>query len=451
MPSNVRRTGSGVPDLRKAEPDSSRLARNTNTSRSNTPERSTRSITERPTTARHDFVNVSRANSRGTTTRVAGPSPISERSTLTSFRTTGFSSRSHTGSGYATRSHGGGWGGYSHNWYRPGWFAGWNWGGRWGSFSIGWHFPSHYSCGWGYWPGYWSGGWSSGVYFGSFAAAFLIGNAWHITAYPSYYGYYGHGCYNYYSWHSFRRYHRYHHHGFSVCVHRPYWYDYSIWWDYRPYSLGYTRYVYENLYDDGYDDGYDRGYEDGAEDSSAYRDGRERESLHRPAREDKERDRKRGNAAEEYSHEMERGYEAFESGDYEAATRAFKEAVILDPANADAKLNLALAAFASGKYSFAAFGIRRGLSQDEGAASQDIDLRARYRDGEVLLRQLADLDAAIKKEPDADKLLVQGFVRLFSGDSEGAAQSLERAAAYSPQDETVKALYKATLERLEKK
>ena len=68
-----------------------------------------------------------------------------------------------------------------------------------------------------------------------------------------------------------------------------------------------------------------------------------------------------------------------------------------------------------------------------------------------MLRQLADLDAAIKKGPDADKLLVQGYVRLFSGDSEGAAQSLERAAAFAPQDEAVKALYKATLEKLEKK
>lgn len=449
-PSDVRRTSSGVPDLRKAETDNSRVARDVSASRTTSPTRTTRSIEERPTVSRYDFQN---SRSRTTTTRVAGPTTLSERSTLTSFRTTGFQTRG--GSGYATHSHGHSHG-YRYNWYPSGWYSGWSWHGSWGSFSIGWYFPSYYSCGWGYWPGYYSHGWSwnSGVYWGSFAAAFLIGNAWHITAYPGYYGYYGWGRYCYYPWHHYRRHHRYHWHGVSVCVHRPYWYDYGIWWDYRPSYLGYTRYVYENLYDEGYDDGYDkgydRGYEDGAE-NNAYRDSRERDSLHRPSREYKERDRERGNAAEEYSYEMEQGFKAFEAGDYEGATRSFKEAVILDPSSAPAKLNLALAAFASGKYSFAAFGIRRGLAQHKDAARSEVDLRSRYRDGEVLVRQLSDLDKAVKAEPDADKLLVQGYMRLFTGDAEGAAQSLERAAGYAPQDEAVKALYKAALDKLEKK
>jgi hypothetical protein len=69
----------------------------------------------------------------------------------------------------------------------------------------------------------------------------------------------------------------------------------------------------------------------------------------------------------------------------------------------------------------------------------------------VLTRQLNDLNDAIKKSPDADKLLVQGYVRLFTGDTEGAAQSLEKALGYAPQDEAAMALYKAALDKLEKK
>ncbi len=447
----MRRTNSGVPDLRRADSDSSRLARNSSSTRSN--ESSTRNVSERSTVSRYDF-NSSRSNTRSspTTTALAGPTTVSERSTLTSFRgSTTF--RTPTGSGYSTRSYSGG---YSHNWYPSGWYSGWNWNGHGGGFSAGWYFPSHYSSNWGCFPGYYSHGWnwSFGVHFGSFAAAFLIGNAWHITSYPSYYGYYGHGCYNYYPWHSYRRHHRYHHHGFYFSVHRPYWYDYSIWWDYTPYGLGYSRRIYENLYDEGYDDGYDKGYDRGNENGAeegAYSDGRERESLERPSREDKERDRERGNAREEFSNEMERGRKAFETGDYEGATRAFKEAVILDPSDATAKLNLALAAFASGKYAFSAFGIRRGLALDESAASTEFDLRAMYRDGEVLTRQLDDLARMIKKSPDADKLLVQGYMRLFTGDTEGAAQSLEQALGYAPQDEAAMKLYKAALDKLEKK
>lgn len=461
----MRRTSSGVPDLRRADANGSRLARDTSTARtdsnnvsrntrtdSNTTTRSTRGISERSTTNRYDFSSGRSTSSRSTTSTVlAGPTTISERSTLTSFRgTTSF--RTPTGSGYASRSYGGG--GYGYNWYPTGWYSGWHSSGGWGSLSIGWYFPSYYSSHWGCFPGYYSygWGWSFGVHWGSFAAAFLIGNAWHITAYPGYYGYYGHGCYNYYPWHSFRRYHRYYHSGFSFCVHRPYWYDYSIWWDYTPYGLGYSRNVYENLYDEGYDDGYDRGYDRGYENGAeAYGDNRERESLERPSREEKERDRERGNAREEFSNEMEGGRKAFEAGDYEGATRSFKEAVILDPSNATAKLNLAIAAFASGKYAFSAFGIRRGFALDENAAGREFDLRAMYRDSEVLSRQMDDLTKAIKKSPDADKLLVQGYVRLFTGDSEGAAQSLEQALGYAPQEEAAMKLYKAALDKLEKK
>jgi len=411
-------------------------------------------MTVRSTATRYSF------GSRDTTTTLVDPpsSRFSERSTLTSFRGPSSSTTFRSPGGYATHS----WGLSSH-WHSHslglsiglGLGLGWSWNWGWGSFSLGWYAPHSYHYGFGYWPGCHNWGWGSSIHYGAFSAAYLIGNAWHLQAYNGFYGYYGGGCYRYYP-HSWRRHHTYCHGGLYFSVHRPYWYDYSIWWDYQPTSRGYSRHVYESLsadeaYDDGYDKGYDRGYENGAEDTSAYRDGRNRESLNRPDESEKEADRERGDAREEFSREMENGKSAFAAGDYEGAMKAFKEAVILDPTSPDAKFNLGIAAFASGKYSFAAFGLRRGFALNPDAAKHPLDLREFYRDHAVLARQMANLAASIEKEADADKLLVQGYVRLFTGDAEGAAASLERAISYAPQDEASRKLYAAALEQLEKK
>ncbi len=385
-------------------------------------------------------------NAAARSTAVAGPTPrFSERSTLASYSTGSVRTSSYTTKSYSGYSHGGS---HYHSAWRIGFGLGWTWSWGWGRFSIGWYYPHHYSYGHGYWPGCHS--WSWGVHFGVHALAYLTGHhSWSIVAYPGYWGYSHWGRYCYYPrlWHR----HRYCHDGYYFVVHRPYWYDYSYWWDYRPSNYGYSRYIYERLYDEGYDDGYDRGYEDGAEDTSAYRDGRRRESLERDDQRHRDQDRERGNAREEFNYEMQRGKAAFASGDYEEATRAFKEAVILDPTDVGAKLNLSVAAFASGKYAFAAFGLRRAVALDPEVAGRKLDIRGFYRDSAMLEAHIAELEKSARRESDADKFLVLGFVRLHLGEAEAAAASIEQAISLAPQDNAARALYAAALERIENK
>lgn len=290
------------------------------------------------------------------------------------------------------------------------------------------------------------------VHYGSHSIAYLVGNAWHIVPYN--HGWYGFNsgrhC-HFYPWQHFRQRHCYRYNGLYFNVSRPYWYGYSRWYDYNPYGYSYTSLVYDDLYDDGYDDGYRRGYYDGADDTSAYRDDRRRDQIGktpRPRVPDSDIDRARTDAAEEYRYEMSRGTEAFKTGDFKKSTKAFKEAVILSPESADARYSLAVSAFAEGKYSFAAFALRRGIAlEPEGS---NIDLQAVFSDPVVFNSFIEDLQGELADDPeDPDLLLISGYVALRTGDASSAAELLDRAMKADPQDKAGEYLQREAMKALE--
>lgn len=396
---------------------------------------------------------------RSTTSR----STISERSTLTSLRTPGSTgvvrgdaSSPQSALPKSTQSYGRGYygtygsSGYSYPWYYGGRSGGY-WGGHYGSWGIGWSVG--WGIGWGYRPWHIGQWWRPFVYFGSHSIAILGNGAWYIQPYHHGWWGYNYGPRSYFHAHSWRSHHWFSYHGSYCRVTRPYWYGYTRWWDWRPYSYGYTALSYDSLYDDGYDSGYDsgydRGYEDGAEDVSNYRDNRRRDSIGNSGkRPQPEKDRARGDAAGEYRHEMNRGSDAFAKGDYGTATKAFKEAVILDPSSADARYSLAISAFGQGKYAFSAFALRRGIVLD--AERSNIDMAKAFGGPDVLKGYVEHLDGELKDLPeDPDLLLLRGFTALRTGDARTAAAMLDRALAQLPQDAATRALHKEAMEALE--
>lgn len=405
----------------------------------------------------------------GYSTRSGGT--ISERSTLTSLRSPtvarGSSSRGSslgphealprrtysTRTSYKTHSTGHYW--WSGGAYYPYHYSGFSLGVsfRIGGLSVGIGYSRPF---YGYRTyGYGYGG--SSVYFGSHSSAYLVGSAWHIVPYHrvGWWGYnFGHRCY-YFPRNHWRRHHHFSYQGRYCKVYRPYWYGYSRWYDYRPYSYGYSSNVYDSIYDKGYDAGYDRGYnrgyETGAEDTSAWRDDRRRDEIGQPPRPrvpDSSIDKAKTDAATEYNHEMNRGTRAFENGDFKAATRAYKEALILSPNSADARYSLAVSAFAEGKYAFAAFALRRGVSLD--AEAGHFNVAAAFKDPVVFEGFMDDLERELAEYPnDPDLLLVSGWIDLRSGDYSSAAVKLDRAVANNPQDKAASVLQREALNKLE--
>ncbi len=439
--------------------------------------RSTRGTSSVPSLTRADSISSrsTRATgdlaTRSTSSRLStrGSGEISERSTLTSFRTTPTESfRSSVSSpreplpttttyrtttyspyyypsNYYTPSYYYSAGYYSYPWYYSGF-----------SLGIGFQIGSFYfGTSWWGWPSY--SYWGYHPFSGSFAAAFLVGTAWRIIPYTAlgWVGYNWGGYCTYWPWGSWRRYHRYHYRGFYFRVCRPYWYGYTRWYDYSPYRYGYVSLVYDSLYDRGYDAGYDRGYnrgyEEGAEDATGYRDDRRRDEIGskpRPRVPDSEIDKAKADAAEEYRYEMSRGTEAFGNGDFKTATRAYKEAVILNPDSADARYSLAISAFAEGKYAFAAFALRRGVNLDYEAGK--IDMARVFGDPARLKDYVSALESELAMYPeDSDLLLLSGYLALRSGDASAAADRLDRALKAAPQDAAARALQREAMEALE--
>jgi hypothetical protein len=340
---------------------------------------------------------------------------------------------------YVTQRHGGYYGGYRGHW-------------------AGWHSPWYYSgvsfgFGIGFRAGFFGFGFVHHPHWYVWHSPFVSYTRWGIARITvrGWYGYhFGHRCY-YWSHRGWRypRWHRYR--GYYCRVTVPYWYGYSRWYDWRPHRYGYTALSYERIYDRGYGDGYQRGYVDGAEDVSAYRDDRRRDSIAerpRPRTPDPSQDRHRADAATEYRVQMNRGDDAFSKGDFRAATRAFREAVVLSPNSSDARYSLAVSAFAEGKYAFSAFALRRGitLTPDD----SNIDITVALGGPSNLESHIGMLERELNQHPeDPDLLLLRGFVALNSGDARTAAEMLDRALAALPSDQATKHLHQQAMTALE--
>ncbi|MBX3474160.1 MAG: tetratricopeptide repeat protein [Planctomycetes bacterium] len=460
------RTPSGVPTI---EPERSRV----DTTRASNGSGISRADNVSRTAVRPDAPSAGRATeTRRDQPVTAAPAAsrtrgITERSTISDFSTTRSTTADrsattvatsrnqtqemlagpswHVGYGYAGSYYGHGWRtGHHHSWG-----VSWHLGGGWSiGFSSGWYGRWCWNSGWGW-------GWGRHIHVGSFATAILVGTAWHIVAHQGYWGWYG-GSHCYwvpnYRWNTCDTFY----YGGHYCrVNRPYWYGYTRWYDYRPYSYGYSSLVYDDLYDDGYDDGYkkgyNRGYHDGADEAGGLKDDRRRDSIgkaSRPRVPDAAEERARGNALAQFRTEMNRGGEAFKKGDYSAATRAFKEAAIVNPESADARYMLSTSAMAEGKYAFSAFALRRGMALD--AEGSNLDLPRMFGGPDAVRAQRDAIAHELKNSPqDVDLLLLQGFVALRSGDAGAAAAALDKALQHNPQDAAAKKLHREAMDALE--
>jgi tetratricopeptide (TPR) repeat protein len=341
-----------------------------------------------------------------------------------------------------TTSH---YGAYSYGGYRPKSYYHRPYYGYWGhSYWSPWYYHGFsFSIGFGFYRPYY-------VYYGTHSIAFLGVRAWHIV--PYYHGWCGYyfGPRYYYFPRYRARPHVYYYHGVYCRVSRPYWYGYTRWYDWRPYRYGYYSLAYDSIYEEGYEHGYTRGYEDGAEDSSAYRDDRRRDrvaSVPRPRVPDAAQERQRGEASAEFRHEMQRGSEAFATGNYRVATDAFKEAVILNPSDAEARYSLAMSAFAEGKYAFSAFALRRAITQDP--ESSNIDVEAAFGGPARFAEYLRPLDRELEvHSSDPDLLLLRGFMSLRIGDYRTAARTLDLALQHLPRDQATRTLHEEAVNAL---
>jgi tetratricopeptide (TPR) repeat protein len=394
----------------------------------------------------------SSSNFRGT----SYTSPQSNVHSRTTYGTPHYNTHSH---GYSFPSYSWGIGvsiGLGYIGYGIGWSShyGHHYGGHYNSY-YGSHYSGHHYGGHAYHRG--------NVYYGLFSMAWLIGNAYTLVPYHS----------NYYSYHNpfRRRYCSYTYAGTYCRVRRPYWYGLG-WrtcaypWGYG-YSSRYRQSIYSdpfydddwgvpysersNRYDDGYDDGYDRGYEEGADESSAYADDRRRDAVYSKGSSYKKKravDKRSTNAAKEFEIEFNRGNQAFKSGDFKTASKAYKEAVITAPNNADARYGLAISAFAEGKYTYASFNLRKGLGLN--AQKGELDLQAAFGGPAVLAEFKAALNAEMAEYAnDEDLLLLHGFVALRTGNAKAAAESLDKLLSANPDDTVTKELYSKALSALE--
>lgn len=337
---------------------------------------------------------------------------------------------------------------------------------RLGAVSIGW--GGYYS---GYSNSYYNGyhgshyghnysSWSSNVHYGVHAATWLVGNAYTIVPYHNNSYYSGYSSYNY--------------HGTYCRVRRPYWRGLS--WRYTAYPSGYGyssdhydniyrdpfyddnwgvrgRSVYGQSYNSAYDDGYDRGFENGADETSAYVDERRRDSVYSKSSVYKKKrsiDKRSTNASYEFELEIRSANHSFRNADYLAASKAYKEAVITAPNNADARFGLAISAFAEGKYTYASFNLRKGLSLN--ANKGELDLGSAFG-GQITLQDYTDsLDSELLANPDDEYLmLLHGYVHLQNGDARLAVDSLDKLVSANPDDAVAKNLYSKALSALENK
>lgn len=140
-------------------------------------------------------------------------------------------------------------------------------------------------------------------------------------------------------------------------------------------------------------------------------------------------------AAEEFAAA---GEEAFRSGDYAGAVRAWRHAIVDDPENGTLILLLAQALFATGQHNEAAGATQQGmllLPQDRwGVVVENFtDL---YGPGDDYTKQLRSLESARDKQPaDPAIRFLLGYQYAYLGYSANALAELNKAVELAPKDE----------------
>lgn len=188
----------------------------------------------------------------------------------------------------------------------------------------------------------------------------------------------------------------------------------------RGYPYGYAPgpvpyYVYPG--DPAFDEGYYQGHRDGkefAEWSFQYELG-----------------------TRSYMKAMESGVRAFQAGDYSLASRQFVLAAQLNQGDAAARLHAAHALVALGRYDEAALSVRRALQLQPKLVFLPLDIRGDYgriKDFDEHTRKLRD--AAAQAGDSANRWFLLGYWDFFSGRSDQAHLSLQKADTLDPENRT---------------
>ncbi len=124
-----------------------------------------------------------------------------------------------------------------------------------------------------------------------------------------------------------------------------------------------------------------------------------------------------------------RAVELFEAGNYADAVLQLREAVSLSPDDIVLPFTYSQALFANGDYAHAASVLREAIAQIPDDELTVYYPRGLYKDEAILTEQIAQLEAAVGKEPfDSDYQLLLGYQYLGIGDLDKARQPLTEAA-----------------------
>jgi tetratricopeptide (TPR) repeat protein len=138
------------------------------------------------------------------------------------------------------------------------------------------------------------------------------------------------------------------------------------------------------------------------------------------------------------------GVASHRRGDYDRAEAAFRATLEADGRDPFARYLLAQTLFSRGDFDGALECVRAGAALNPSFARADLDVRDLYGEGDATFGQrLAQLET--RARGDRELTVLVGYMRLFSGDAQGALTALDRA----PQDEMARALRQSALSRVE--
>lgn len=138
------------------------------------------------------------------------------------------------------------------------------------------------------------------------------------------------------------------------------------------------------------------------------------------------------------------GVASLRQGDYQRAESAFRATLEADGRDPFAHYLLAQALFSRGEFEQAVSHVRAGAAQNPAFARSDVDVRDLYGDGDATFSgRMTELEARAKS--DRALWVLVGYLRLVSGDAQGAIVALDRA----PQDALSRELRGSALGRAE--
>ncbi|MCO5170855.1 MAG: tetratricopeptide repeat protein [Planctomycetes bacterium] len=138
------------------------------------------------------------------------------------------------------------------------------------------------------------------------------------------------------------------------------------------------------------------------------------------------------------------GVASLRQGDYRRAEAAFRATLEADGRDPFAHYLLAQALFSRGAFEEATTHVRAGAALNAAFARADLDLRDLYAEGDgTFAARLGEVEARARDQQGL--WLLAGYLRMLSGDAQGAVVALDRA----PQDGLARALRASALERVE--